>query len=72
MIFCIVVLISGTAVTAQDHHLPLMSQGPVPEHIYQLAIEKIVDSDMQGISRVEKKARGDFELGATFFLDYDL
>lgn len=72
MIFCIVVLISGTAVTAQDHHLPLMSQGPVPEHIYQLAIEKIVDSDMQGISRVEKKARGDFELGATFFLDYML
>jgi len=53
-------------------NLPLISQGPLPEQIYQLAIEKMIETDLKGLSRVEKKARSGFEMGATFFLDYML
>ncbi len=49
-----------------------MPKGPVPEQIHHLAIEKLIETDLKGLARVEKKARGEFEMGATFFLDYML
>jgi hypothetical protein len=68
LVFCLIPAFTF----AQHRHLPLVSQGSIPEQIHQLAIEKLVGAEFQGLSRVEKKARGDFEMGATFFLDYIL
>ena len=66
------ICIANAPLNAQHGIVPLLSQGPVPEQITQLAMEKLMEMDLRGRSRVERKAIENYEMGSTYFLDHVL